>query len=478
MLTTSRGLVLRLVINLDKLNLLSEVAMKNLVKKSAVALAVASSLMVSGVASADSLLAPLVVGIDGGEQTYFSIKMRGNGAANHAMASKSPLHYVWFKKGTTGDDLYNLSKPCDVSSSTGYGSPWDMIYQRAVVANPGGTANLAGPDSFMNTPLGGNVEDKSSPKAYSAGNFVGFVTITDMQNVNADPAVKNLSNEGEISGFAYVVDTTNSAVMDYKLLNNHRSKVEGDFDAGFISKKSVDFSWMPTAMAHTEWLTVAISDDMSKNTDSSGSYDATVLLSQNTLSGSLSPQIPTGNQSGAYNHDEVVVDGGKNLKVTCMGKYVKGAFLNAHQDVETEWGGWKRMSIADTATTSAGVATSSRATGAITYKSEFVNFAPFDFVDTNGDGIADGFPGPVDAELFYKGYSFQNKFLSFFGRKGTHSIMGKGPQAAVYAANQSDAAELFEVGTPVNNLGIVTSFQVETSGHLSASPEAHPNRPY
>lgn len=50
--------------------------MKNLFKKGAVAAAVACSLMVSGVASADSVLAPFVVGVNDGAQTYFSLKAR------------------------------------------------------------------------------------------------------------------------------------------------------------------------------------------------------------------------------------------------------------------------------------------------------------------------------------------------------------------------------------------------------------------
>ena len=70
--------------------------MKNLFKKGAVAAAVAGSLMVSGVTSADSVLAPLVVGINGGSQTFLSIKARGAGTVNARMASTSDLHYVWF----------------------------------------------------------------------------------------------------------------------------------------------------------------------------------------------------------------------------------------------------------------------------------------------------------------------------------------------------------------------------------------------
>lgn len=414
--------------------------MKNLLKKSAVATAVAGSLMLSGVASADSLLAPLVIGIADGAQTYFSIKVRGKGIADSQMANTSKLHYVWFKKGTVIDDLRDLSKPCSVSNNNGTVSPWDMVNQHAVTT------------STSSIKLG---SDFSTPNAYTAGNFVGFATITDSANVNANPAVKDLANEGDMSGFGYVVDGLNSFVLDYKLLNNHRSKVEGDFSAGFISKKSIDYSWMPTSIAATEWLTVVTGDDMLKAESAGGKYDATVLISQKTLAGSASPLLPMGNVSGAYNNDETVISGTNDLKVTCIGKYNRSAFLGDLAVSSTNSGGWSRFTIQNSTTTGAAVATSMVASGAITYKSELINFS--------GSGIA---LEALEAEK-----------AAVFGINdpdGAGSLTGNG----LLERNISDNAG-FTTRAPsaVYNGGVV-SFQIETSGHLSSTPESHPNRPY
>lgn len=411
--------------------------MKNLFKKGAVAAAVAGSLMVSGVVSADSVLAPLVIGLDNGSQTYFSIKARGNGTANARMSSSSltDLHYVWFKKGSSLASLANLAGKCEVSNNNGKVSPWDMVFQRAVGGAPG-TPN-------MNLALG---RDSSQPNGYTAGDFVGFVVITDNANKNANPAVKDLANEGELSGFGYVVDAANSFVLDYKLLNNHRSKVEGDFSAGFIAKKSVDFSWMPVDIAATEWLTVVTGEDMLKADSGAGEYDATVKFSQDTLAGSVSPQLPTGGIgfSGVYNNDEKVTSGAKNFNVTCMGVFGREQLMNTLQLADTVNGGWKRMSIGSVS------GTNQVASGAIVYKAELIDFRS----TTAG--------GPTTPEL-----------------SGALSVFGTGAHKNVLTNKKLSDAESYDVDqvlTGPNNF--VVSFQIETSGHLSASPESHPNRPY
>lgn len=439
--------------------------MKNLFKKGAVAAAVAGSLMVSGVAGADSVLAPFVVGIDGGGaaagmQTYLSIKARGNGTVNARMASSSltDLHYVWFKKGSTIPSLYNLGAPCEVSNNNGRVSPWDMVFQRTVgnVAGTGtGNMNIWGVAPGTTTPL----RDASQPNGYTAGDFVGFVVITDEANDNDNPAVKDLANEGELSGFGYVVDPSHSVVYDYKLLNNHRSKVEGDFSAGFISKKSVDFSWFPQGIAlSTEWLTVVAGEDMLKADSGAGSYDATVYLSQDTASGSVSPQLPTGG-SGVYNNDEKVTSGAKNLRVTCMGIIDKTNLLSTLQLSDTMNGGWKRMSIQNSTTRATDVGgnsdtnTTQTASGAIIYKAEALSF------DTP----------PVTSELFIP----TGSTLSAFGKPGAFSILAN----KAIAGNASDA-ESYNHPAPTGGRNVVLSFQPETSGHLSATPEPHPNRPY
>lgn len=414
--------------------------MKNLLKKSAVATAVAGSLMISGVASADSLLAPLVVGVSNGAQTYFSFKARGKGTVNARMASSSQtdLHYVWFKKGTTLSALSDLNTPCEVSNNNGAVSPWDMVLQRAV--DNDAAVNLDPTD------------DKSTPAGYNAGDFVGFAVITDAANANANPAVKDLANEGELSGFGYVVDASNSFVLDYKLLNNHRSKVEGDFSAGFISKKSIDYSWMPIDIAATNWITVVTGDDMLKADSGAGSYDATVYISQDTAAGSVSPQLPTGG-SGVYNNDEKVTSGAKNFKVTCMGWYNQGTLLNTLQATDTVNGGWKRMSIQNSATRTvissgvgvpATVPTTQVASGALTYKLELLDFSPN---------------------------------AAYAGAGVAPEILAAGSSAAAALAVPVSDGTPYDVAAPVRNGGVI-SFQPETSGHLSASPEPHPNRPY
>lgn len=407
--------------------------MKNLFKKGAVAAAVAGSLMISGVASADSLLAPLVVGIENGAQTYFSVKVRGKGTADAQQTDKSKLHYVWFKKGTTVDSLLDLNKPCAVSNNNGTVSPWDMVNQRAVAASMAG-ADLAATDA-------------SVPNAYTAGDFVGFATITDIANANTTPAVKNLTNEGDMSGFGYVVDALNSFVLDYKLLNNHRSKVEGDFSAGFIAKKSIDYSWMPTTIAATEWLTIVTGDDMLKSESNGASYDATVLISQQTASGSVSPLLPSGGMSGAYDNDETLISGTDSLYVTCMGKYNRSAFLGDLAEGSTNAGGWARFSIQNaTKIGGTGAATTMVASGAITYKAELINFAA-------------ATPEALIPEV-----------PAVFGRSTTD--VGLLEKTSVSDGKYNTVAP-----SAVNNGGVV-SFQIETSGHLSSTPESHPNRPY
>ncbi|WP_298607878.1 hypothetical protein [uncultured Thiothrix sp.] len=446
--------------------------MKNLFKKGAVATAVAGSLMISSMVSADSVLAPLVIGENNGAQTYFSLKARGTGAVNARMASTSDLHYVWFKKNIATDSspvdsLFDLARPCEVSNNNGKVSPWDMVFQRAVsnaaTAINGGQMNLLGAGNGL------PALDASTPNGYTAGDFAGFAVITDNANKNANPATKDLANEGELSGFGYVVDPSNNIVLDYKLLNNHRSKVEGDFSAGFISKKSVDFSWFPIGMANTTWLSVVTGDDMLKADSGAGSYDATAYFSQDTAAGSVSPQLPTGG-SGVYNNDEKVTSGAKNFKVTCIGVVDRSALLSTLQAADTVNGGWKRMSIQNSATrstTSGSVATTQVASGAIVYKAEVINFAPV----TSGGFVTSEATRTVNPLIA----SMNATGGGVFGNSATtNPISGQTPGKAA-----SDA-EVYDVSgagsSPLPNL--VVSFQPETSGHLSASPEPHPNRPY
>lgn len=464
--------------------------MKNLFKKGAVAAAVAGSLMVSGVASADSVLAPFVVGVNDGAQTYFSLKARGNGSVNARMSGSSmtDLHYVWFKKNVATDpdpldSLTDFGRPCEVSNNNGRVSPWDMVFQRAVgSATVGATAataattqmNLLGAGTSVNGVAGDlTALDASQPNGYTAGDFVGFVVITDEANDNDNAAVKDLANEGELSGFGYVVDPTNNIVLDYKLLNNHRSKVEGDFSAGFIAKKSVDFSWFPVGMADTRWLTVVTGEDMLKADSGAGSYDATVYLSQDTASGSVSPQAPMG-VSGVYNNDEKVTSGARNIRVTCMGALGREHLLSTLQMADTVNGGWKRMSIQNSATratetgANSSTATTQVASGAIIYKQEVIDFSRANATGTGGYVTPEG---RASNDLIAK----LNKTGGLFGNKASYNPLNGDVPGPV---PQSDA-EVYDVTGGVSPLpNLVVTFQPETSGHLSATPEPHPNRPY
>ena len=384
--------------------------MKNLLKKSAVATAVAGSLMLSSVASADSLLAPLVIGAEG-VKTFFAFKVRGAGTVNQNWSgSGSSLHYTWFKKGTSIADLHNLTTGCAIENSTGTVSSYDMVLQTAVGSSDFDT-------------------DKSKPSSYGGGDFVGFAVLTDMANANNEKDVKNLVDEGEMSGFAYVVDATNGFVLDYKLLNNHRSKVEGDFSAGFISKKSIDYSWLPVGVADTQWLTVVVGDGMTK-AEATGSWKGTVSITQGKSNdNSFAPSVPTDTvatnnvEVGAYDTDERVWSGDKALSVTCMGIYDRSAFLLSQQLAQTTNGGWRRAAIiADTTT---------GANGAITYKSEEINLTNLALAADRPEAV--------------------------FGSISGNSIINP---------------------TIVTGTKKAISFQVETSGHLSKLPESHPNRPY
>jgi hypothetical protein len=166
--------------------------------------------------------------------------------------------------------------------------------------------------------------------------------------------------------------------------------------------------------------------------------------------------------SGVYNNDEKVTSGAKNVRVTCMGMIDKTHLLSTLQAADTINGGWKRMSIQNSTTraTATGGASSTSTTqvasGAIIYKAEALSF------ETVGGNAY------VAPELsFPTGTKY-----SIFGKPGALSLLsGKVNPTA------SDA-ELYDHVGAVGTTNVVLSFQPETSGHLSATPEPHPNRPY
>lgn len=403
--------------------------MKNLLKKSALASAVAGSLMLSGVASADSLLAPLIMATGGsgaGYDTYLHYKIRGNATPNAGAAGvltgQTNVNITWLQKGTAPADLYDTTTGCQHTDGSHRASPWDMVYQD--VEDSTGGAYHPGDQTRPNF---------SVPGAGGGGvsGFVGMAILDDAANI-AEPK----GNDGDFSGFAYIVDYNTGYMYDYKLLNNHHSTDTGNFSAGFISKKAVDFAWGPVDdgvvsaglatdnsvwSSDTAWLVAVTSADMT-NSGGTGSlgntYDASVRISQNQIAGQDSPRGPLGGSTGAYNNDEKSISGEQNVDVTCMAlvglipashvggivgnpdniatggnlahdnnPVMEGILTPAQYDNSVN-GGWARRSIEPTTTWQPipGI-TANRAytaSGAIIYKIE---------TNQTGMGVRAGYPG-------------------------------------------------------------------------------------
>jgi len=320
----------------------------------AVMLAVAG--VAVGTAEADSLLAPIVVqssagGIDNGEgwSTYFAFKMKGSNSFGNG---GDAIHYTYIKKGTSLADLEDLDKVCTMENNMGKGSKGDMIYQRADGTKMYYTGQI---------PI-----DGSAPNGYSAGPFAGMMVIDDVSQLG--------KQDGDMSGFAYLVHPAEPTVLSYKLLNNHHSKESGDFSIGFISKTAVDFMWLgssPTAPALapvTAWTLAVTGRDMTRHEGSYNStYGLTVRVSQKRRGENDSPEDAV---KGAYNNDEVVISGDRELKVTCMGSFSHSAFLTPLQNAGSQWGGWTRKSIIAQPDAYAGPDTPKVASGAIVYRAD------------------------------------------------------------------------------------------------------------
>ncbi len=437
--------------------------MKDLFKKSAVAVAVASTLTLSGVVSADSLLVPLVASDDGtgghAYETVLSFKIRGNGNASQGnfgnfAGDLGPVHYTWIQKGTTPAHMYQLNRACNIQDNYGRMSSWDMMFQDVSGlggANANGHLNNGSPSGAF--PLG---SDGSAPAFLPAGGpFYGMLVIDDQQNIT--PAGTK-GNDGDMSGFSYVIDLANGFVYSTKMLNNHKSTTSGDMASGFISKKSIDFAWMPVDIVNTKWLVSVTSDNMTNagvsgiaGTGNSGSvYDATVAISQNTrpaLGGAVqdSPRGPLGMSTGAYDHDERSVSGEANVNVTCMGIVGRGSgagglgatmfdnpnapigmtgILTPGQEANTRNGGWARRSVTPLVT----AAYRYKASGAIAYKAEH----------------------------------------------GINAAMNV--QSDVNDFNTTLAATAGAVSLTAGT-GVLNAFNIETGGHLTVGAN-HANRPY
>ena len=308
-------------------------------------------------AQAESLLAPLVVEGTNGWHTYFAFKM-GKTATNAAGESK--IHYTYLRKnvgagaGLGIGALSVLDQACEMENNWGKGTPGDIVYQRADAAKQYYTGQVAA--------------DGSVPNGYTAGPFVGMIVIS-----------TDNDQDGDMSGFGYLVNAAAGAVLDYKLLNNHHSRTDGDFSIGFISKTAIDYMWLstnpngPVNAPVTGWTTSVTGPDMAKHgTQADGKeysswYDATVRISQQKRSAGT--DSPTDIIDGVFDNDETPISGSRPLKITCMGTYSHSAFITPLQNTGTPWGGWTRKSVVDV--TPADPNYENRmASGAFTYRSD------------------------------------------------------------------------------------------------------------
>jgi hypothetical protein len=213
------------------------------------------------------------------------VKVQGKGVPDAQwldpdLNEESNLHYYWFQKGGQVSDL-RLDPAgwtpahrgaCEKTDSRGLTSSWDMIFQ-TLTANgliggvpplPFGPPPLNPPTGITSPPAPNLPGADQSVAKFASGPFVGFMILDDEVggvSVGFDPANPNdpiPGKEGQFSGEAYVISFSENIILDYKLLNNHKTAKSGDFSAGFISKKTVDMQWWPATFATTEWLVLAV----------------------------------------------------------------------------------------------------------------------------------------------------------------------------------------------------------------------------
>ncbi len=278
-------------------------------------------------AQADSLLAPWVVSDPAqGIETILSLKFEGEGFIDSDFGSTSAVHYYWFRAPVGGT--------CSETNTRGTVSSWDMVWQTV-----GGLAPLA-------LPFG----DQSGPQFIPAPISSGFMILDD----------EGSGNEGNFSGFAYVVDLTRGDVLDFKLLNNPRSTLSGDFAA--LGKRYVDFSWQHTfAAPNTSWLVLAVGPAMTNQ----GGWNGSVLITQDGFA-----QQPFGG-FGVYDNDERVWSGAAARDVGCQAIITRSDIMTDDQEIATADGGWTRKAIQPT---------NPNTTGALVYKIETLFVGPNDMV--------------------------------------------------------------------------------------------------
>jgi len=328
--------------------------------------------IVMNAAQADSLLAPLIINTSAGAasapfsagpvSTYLNIKVKGqNPFVVFPVIPQDKLHYVWIQKGQSVADLGNLNKPCVMIDDVGYVTANDMVFQDTGLL----------PALANRLPSGAAIPDLSVPNTYWASDFVGMLVISDMANVGSKGSA---DSEGNMSGFAYIVDAASGDIISYKLLNNHNSATEGDFSSGFISKKSVDFSWMSSSVANrgvtTGWTAMVTGPHMSQHSGSfTWQYDASVTFSQKTHPDGTQDSPLINGQAGVFDNDEGFTSADPHFSVTCMGVFTRATLLggNAQLLADTDNGGWMRMAIAPVA------GTNHTARGAIVYRDDIID---------------------------------------------------------------------------------------------------------
>lgn len=371
------------------------------------AVMLATAGVAAGTAQADSLLAPLVIydttGGNAGTSTYFAMKLRGSGIPDQFNVDggslNDTLHYYYIQKTTgmgaganTGvnsiQDLHTYASTggCHVQNNSGRVSSWDVVFQ----------------DVLGNKPS----TDRSAPNGWNAlaGDFYGMMVMDDQSNLPENNGDGTLASrrvaEGEFSGFAYIINTAQGLMMDYKLINNHLSKQSGDFSPGYISKQSIDWMWLPATNTRlggnpvgpgfterTAWYTAVTGLGMSRAAENTpGSrWDEVVTFTQQPVAGKQDIQTvitakSSVSGSGAYNNDEDVVSGDKDLTIKCLGLYDRSDFLTSLQQPATVNGGWKPVHVV--ATTNSGIDTV-KGRGALTYRFDDVN----GFFNTTGGDV-------------------------------------------------------------------------------------------
>lgn len=322
------------------------------------AIGAALGLGMAASANADSLLAPWVkASKDLGVQTYLMLKVQGWGWPDAGWEDfeniqvTNKLHYYFFQwDGKEGSA--DGGKPCKKFDKRGTTSPWDMVYQSISTAPAGYT----GPAGDMSEP----VQD--------IGDFDGFLIVDD-EICTAPGNCTSVANEGNFTGFAYVVDLTQGLVADYKMLNNPQSTASGNFNHPSIAKQVADLLWWPQDTILTKWLVLAVGPYMTSGGEGKAPSNAKAWggevdiyhINQTTWQSKLPGPDPFGGQVGVYDNDEVLLSGFTDKNIICMGWVYPDELMGSSQLGYTANGGWTRVAF---------VTNQKDTTGAVIYRQD------------------------------------------------------------------------------------------------------------